>query len=82
MTKKERINALKRFRTQVQSGTTNDTVSSLSSSVPGWTGSSYRKYISYLETKVKKDSMSASQVKADFLRELDQHIASIESSKE
>ncbi|MGQ7462970.1 hypothetical protein ACTGZQ_10795 [Streptococcus suis] len=75
---KERIRALRYFKSAVSSGSTRDGVSSLSVAVPDWNGNAQLKFENYINT-VKKDSQKISKRKAEFLSKIDAIIARIQA---
>ncbi|HFI0358790.1 MULTISPECIES: hypothetical protein [Streptococcus] len=75
---KERIRALRYFKSAVSSGSTRDRVSGLSVAVPDWTGNAQSKFENYIDT-VKKDSQKISKRKAEFLSKIDAIIARVQA---
>lgn len=78
MNYKERIAALKQFKTTVSAGETTDNVSSISSDVEGWTGDAKGKFDDYIE-KVQKDCKTIAGRKATFLTSIDSIISGIQA---
>lgn len=80
MNYQERINALQSFKTTVSSGEINDSTSSFSSDINGWSGGETAKagYDNYV-LKVKTDASKAEGKKADFLCDVEDQISSIQA---
>lgn len=75
---KERIRALRQFKSAVSAGSTLDGVSGLSATVPGRNGNAQTKFENYIDT-VKKDSRKISKRRVEFLSKIDVIIARIQA---
>lgn len=78
MNYKERIAALKTFKSAVSGGETTDNVSGVSDEVSGWEGGSYTKFTDYITT-VKSDAKTLAGKKASFLSDIDGQIAKVQA---
>lgn len=81
MNYKERISALRSFKSAVSSGETEDKLSSMDYSVANWTESSHSKtsFDSYI-LNVKSTSSVLAQSKSDFLADIDKLIVVIQGA--
>ena len=78
MNYKERIAALNTFKTAITEGDTTDSVSGVSTDIPGWEGNADSKFDDYVLT-IKSDCADISAKKASFLSEVDGRISQIQA---
>lgn len=78
MNYKERIAALKTFKAAITEGDTTDSVSGISSEIPGWEGNACLKFSDYVQA-IKTDCADIATKKASFLSEVDGRISLIQA---
>lgn len=78
MNYKERIAALQSFKASVSSGSITEQVSTISSDISGWEGTSDTKFDDYI-SDVQSDCKTLSNKRASFLSEIDTLISGLEN---